>query len=100
MQSDPASVGIAAPPYLEPVRPVNRTAPRLVTLVLAISFLLPATAAGAEPALGGAITLADGTVLPPMPADLLAPSAQAEMLAEQGGPAVAVRYALDRGVLE
>lgn len=69
---------------------MNRTAPRLVTLILAISLLLPATAAGAEPALGGAITLADGTVLPPMPGDLLAPSAQAEMLAEQGGAAAPV----------
>lgn len=64
-------------------------APRLLTLVLAVSLALPAAGTASEPTLGGALTLADGTILPPMPAELLAPSAQAEMLAAEGGPSIA-----------
>lgn len=69
---------------------MNRTAARLLGALLAISLVAPTGAAATEPSLGGAITLADGSVLPSMPSELLAPSAQAEMLAEQGGPAMAV----------
>ena len=59
---------------------------RLFLLALAIATLAtPMPALAAEPALGDAVTLEDGTVLPPMPAELLAPSVQAEQLAEHGG---------------
>lgn len=68
---------------------MTRLAPRLLTILLAVSLALPAAGTAAEPTLGGPLTLADGTVLPQMPAELLTPSAQAEMLAAQGGPAVA-----------
>jgi spore germination protein YaaH/putative cell wall-binding protein len=61
----------------------------LTALGVVLALLAPSGAAAAEPALGGAVTLADGTVLAPMPADMLTPSAQAEMLAERGGPGLA-----------
>ncbi|HEU5324383.1 MAG TPA: hypothetical protein VFV59_00690, partial [Candidatus Limnocylindria bacterium] len=62
---------------------------------LAIAFLVlllvvpwaPRSARAAEPSLGEAVTLADGTVLPPMPAELVAPSVHEEMLIEHGGDA-------------
>ena len=57
-----------------------------ILAVLLAALVLPATpAAAADPTLGDAITLPDGSVLPPMPADQIRPSAQAEMLAEHGG---------------
>ena len=68
---------------------MNRSLARLAVLCFVLSLLVPVGAAAAEPTLGGAVTLADGTVLAPMPADMLTPSAQAEMLAERGGPGIA-----------
>ena len=62
---------------------------RVSILVLALSLLVPAApAAAADPTLGDAVTLPDGSVLPPMPAELIQPSAQSEMLAEHGGASV------------
>jgi spore germination protein YaaH len=59
---------------------------RLPALLLALTLLLPAApAAAADPTLGDAVTTADGTVLPPMPAEQIRPTAQSEMLAEHGG---------------
>ncbi len=55
----------------------------LLVALLALSF--PATAAAAEPTLGDAVTLSDGTVLPPMPPELITRTAQSEMLEEHGG---------------
>ena len=46
---------------------------------------MPVPAQAADPPLGEAVTLPDGTVLPPMPAEQIAPTAQSEMLAENGG---------------
>ena len=68
---------------------MNRTLARLATLGIVLSLLAPSGTLAAEPTLGGAVTLADGTVLAPMPADMLTPSVQAEMLAERGGPGLA-----------
>ena len=64
--------------------PLNRR--HLVfTLLLAVSLLVqPASAAAADPPLGEAITLPDGTVLPPMPPELLGPSIHTEMDLEHG----------------
>ena len=57
-----------------------------ILLLVACALLLPATpAAAADPPLGDAVTQSDGSVLPPMPADQVRPSAQSEMLAEHGG---------------
>lgn len=57
-----------------------------ILVLLACVLLLPATpAAAADPPLGDAVTKSDGTVLPAMPADLVRPTAQSEMLAEHGG---------------
>ena len=57
-----------------------------ILAVVLSSLVLPATpAAAADPTLGDAITLPDGTVLPPMPADQVRPSVQAEMLTEHDG---------------
>lgn len=60
---------------------------RLLTLLVLSAALLaaPMPVAAADPSLGPAVTLADGTVLPPMPAEQIAPSVQSEMLAEHGG---------------
>jgi spore germination protein YaaH/putative cell wall-binding protein len=59
---------------------------RAPVLLLALALLLPAApAVAADPSLGDAVTLADGTVLPAMPVDQIQPSAQYEMLAEHGG---------------
>src|SRR5690606_35126835 len=60
--------------------------------VLVASLLLapaPSPAAAAEPTLGDAITLPDGSVLPEMPAELVRPSVQSEMLAEHAGTPIA-----------
>jgi len=55
------------------------------TVLLVISLLVqPAPAAAADPPLGEAITLPDGTVLPPMPPELLGPSIHTEMDLEHG----------------
>jgi spore germination protein YaaH/putative cell wall-binding protein len=66
------------------IRMPSSTRRRLPILaVLLCSLVLPATpAAAADPSLGDAITLPDGSVLPAMPADQIRQSAQAEMLAE------------------
>lgn len=57
-----------------------------IVAFVACALLLSATpAAAADPPLGDAVTQSDGTVLPPMPADQVRPTAQAEMLAEHGG---------------
>jgi spore germination protein YaaH/putative cell wall-binding protein len=59
---------------------------RAPALLLAGALLLPAApAVAADPSLGGAVTLADGTVLPPMPADQIRPSIHSDMHAEHGG---------------
>jgi len=60
---------------------------RVSILLLALSLLLPAApAAAADPSLGDAVTLADGTVLPPMPAEQITPTPQSEVAAEQVAP--------------
>ena len=46
---------------------------------------MPMPAYAADPPLGEAVTLPDGTVLPPMPVEQITPTAQSEMLAENGG---------------
>lgn len=59
---------------------------RSILLLVIACLVLPASpAAAADPSLGDAITLPDGSVLPAMPADEIRPSAQSEMLAEHGG---------------
>jgi spore germination protein YaaH/putative cell wall-binding protein len=60
---------------------------RLLRLLLVPALALcatsvPRTAVAAEPPLGDAVTLEDGTVLPPMPADQVVPTLQSEQLAE------------------
>ncbi len=55
----------------------------LLTVVLASA--LPATAVAGEPTLGDPVVLPDGTQLPPMPAELVAQTAQSQMLEEHGG---------------
>lgn len=65
---------------------MKRTWHAVVGTVLLASLALPGSAGAADPSpLGGAVTLADGSVLPPVPAGLVAPSAQSEMLAAHGG---------------
>ncbi len=70
-------------------RPMMRS-PRLLVLTLAIALALPTAVTAADPhPLGGTITLADGRVLDPMPAAMVDPSVQAEMLAQHGGSELA-----------
>jgi spore germination protein YaaH/putative cell wall-binding protein len=69
---------------------MKRTSHAIVGIALLVILALPAGAAAADPPLGGAVTLADGSVLPPMPAGLVTPSAQSEMLAAHGGGTTAV----------
>lgn len=57
----------------------------LLGVLVASLLLAPAPAAAAEPTLGAPITLPDGSVLPEMPAELLAPSVHAEQLTEHPG---------------
>ncbi len=64
-----------------PVR--SRRISILLVALMAVAF--PSTAAADEPSLGDAIVLEDGTVLPPMPAELMTRTAQSEMLEEHGG---------------
>ena len=61
---------------------------RLLAVLIALSTLLaPAAVHATEPALGDAVTLEDGTVLPPMPAEQAVPTIHADQLAEHGGSA-------------
>lgn len=71
---------------------LNRTRTVTVAILVALQAgVLPASAAdpvvGTTTSLGAAVTLPDGTTLPPMPAEMISPSAQAEMLAAHGDPA-------------
>lgn len=62
---------------------------RLILVAIGVALVWsPMPAHAAEPPLGEAVVLPDGTVLPPLPADQFAPTAQAEMLAEHGGEIV------------
>lgn len=56
-----------------------------VLLLAALVLAVPMPAHAADPPLGEAVTLPDGTVLPPMPAEQIAQTAQSEMLAEHDG---------------
>ena len=59
---------------------------RLSILMLAALLLAtPLPAFGADPSLGDAVSLPDGTVLPPMPSEQVVPSVQSQMLEEHGG---------------
>lgn len=59
---------------------------RVSLLLLAATLLaVPMPTIAADPTLGDAVTLPDGTVLPPMPAEQIVPTAQSEMLEEHGG---------------
>ncbi|HUH16855.1 MAG TPA: cell wall-binding repeat-containing protein [Methylomirabilota bacterium] len=60
----------------------------LALLVLSVALLAaPLPARASDPPLGEALTLADGTVLPPLPAEQLRPTVQSEMLIEHTGSA-------------
>ncbi|HSI99153.1 MAG TPA: cell wall-binding repeat-containing protein [Patescibacteria group bacterium] len=61
----------------------------LLAVLVASLVLAPAPASAAEPTLGEAVTLPDGSVLPEMPADLIRPSVQSEQLAEHAGTTAA-----------
>ncbi len=60
---------------------------RLSILMLAAAILLatPLPTVGAGPSLGDAVSLPDGTVLPPMPSEQVVQSVQSQMLEEHGG---------------
>jgi len=59
---------------------------RLPILLIAIAILaLPTPMLAADPPLGEAVSLPDGTELPPMPAEQIARTAQSEMLEQNGG---------------
>ena len=62
--------------------------PLLAALVASL-VLSPAPAAAAEPTLGEAVTLPDGSVLPEMPAELIRPSVLSEQLLEHAGASAA-----------
>ena len=64
--------------------PLNRRFRLSVVLLAASILVMPAPAAAADPTLGEAVTLPDGTVLPPMPPEMLGPSIHSEMDAEHG----------------
>ncbi|MCA1569269.1 MAG: cell wall-binding repeat-containing protein [Chloroflexi bacterium] len=63
----------------------NRLLRLPILILVALMLAVPTPALGADPTLGEAVTLPDGTVLPPMPVEQIAPSAQSQMLEEQGG---------------
>ncbi|MBA2633828.1 MAG: hypothetical protein H0U86_12660, partial [Chloroflexi bacterium] len=66
--------------------PLNRRLSASTVLLVACALLAqPAPAAATDPTLGEAVTLPDGTVLPPMPPELIGPSIQSEMADEHGG---------------
>src|SRR5687767_6608198 len=68
----------------DPHMPLNRRFRLTVVLLAASMLVVPAPAAAADPTLGEAVTLPDGTVLPPMPAEMLGPSIHSEMDLEYG----------------
>ena len=70
--------------------PLNRRFRLTVVLLAASMLVLPVPAAAADPTLGEAVTLPDGSVLPPMPAEMLGPSIHSEMDAEHGALGTAV----------
>lgn len=79
--------------------PLTRRFSLLTSLMLSAALLVaPMPAAAAEPSLGGAVTLPDGTVLPPMPAEQIVPGVQSEMLIQHGGDVVAQGAAVDTSV--
>jgi len=65
--------------------PLNRRSPALALLFVASLLAVPLPAAAADPPLGPAVTLPDGSVLPAMPAGQVTPSVQSEMLTAHGG---------------
>ena len=65
-----------------PTRHLRRAS---ILLLAVVVLAMPLPALGADPTLGEAVTLPDGTVLPPMPAEQITPTAQSEMLAANGG---------------
>ncbi len=65
-----------------PTRHLRRAS---ILLLAVVVLAMPLPALAADPTLGDAVTLPDGTVLPPMPAEQITPTAQSEMLAENGG---------------
>ena len=65
-----------------PTRNLRRAS---LVLLAVLALGVPGPALAADPTLGEAVTLPDGTVLPPMPADQIVPTVQSEMLAENGG---------------
>lgn len=75
---------------------MNRLVVRLLIATVVGTAAMPGVSAAAGPSLGAPVTLPDGTVLPAMPAAMLVPSAQAEMLAEHGGPSVAAEAAVGK----
>jgi len=76
---------------------LHRARPLVAFLAAALLLVNPAPMAAADPELGDAVTLADGTVLPAMPAGEVRPTAQSQMLAEHGG-LVAESTSLDASV--
>ena len=56
-----------------------------ILMLAAILLATPLPALGADPSLGDAVSLPDGTVLPPMPSEQVVPSVQSQMLEEHGG---------------
>ena len=56
-----------------------------ILMLAAILLATPLPAFGADPSLGDAVSLPDGTVLPPMPSEQVVPSVQSQMLEEHGG---------------
>jgi spore germination protein YaaH/putative cell wall-binding protein len=59
---------------------------RLLAVTIVVSTLLaPHAANAAEPSLGDAVTMPDGTVLPSMPPEQIVPTLASEQLAENGG---------------
>ena len=63
-----------------------RRLPILMLAALVLATPLPVLAG--EPFLGDAVSLPDGTVLPPMPAEQVTPTVQSQMLEEHGGTVV------------
>ena len=63
-----------------------RRLPILMLAALVLATPLPVLAG--EPFLGDAVSLPDGTVLPPMPAEQVTRTVQSQMLEEHGGTVV------------
>jgi putative cell wall-binding protein/spore germination protein YaaH len=71
-------------------RTALRAAGRAIRLAMVLSLVIGSSALAGDEPLGEAVVLDDGSVLPPMPPDGLAPTVHAEMLADHaGGPATA-----------